>query len=161
MGTFFLLFLIKNREERVVAAGPGGFLVHRSSRSLSPNGRGSWSALGEGLSMLSFYLGLLCFEQRATHKWPFKARNDWHCPGFRTCHCWLLCDPVTAPGRASGGLEAPCLQVSGADDTGVSRNPSLLLASSWQVQSGFGPRARSRSFAVGGTTVSVENAAPG
>lgn len=73
--------------------------------------------------MVSFDLGLLCLEQRATHKWPFKVRNDWHCPSYRTCHYWLLCDPVTAPGRASGGLEAPCLQVSGAGDTGFQGTP--------------------------------------
>lgn len=57
------------------------------------------------------------------------------CPGWRTCCHWLPCGPpVSVPGRAPGGLEAPCLQVSRAGDTRVLRNSSLLLASSWQVQ---------------------------
>lgn len=57
------------------------------------------------------------------------------CPGWRTCCHWLPCGPpVSVPGRSSGGLEAPCLQVSRAGDTGVLRNSYLMLASSWQVQ---------------------------
>lgn len=69
-------------------------------------------------------------SQRATCKGPLKVRID-HGAALALTG---ICLAVSAAGRAEGGQEALCLQVSGATRTRISGDSSVSLASSLQAQ---------------------------